>query len=80
MKPDKFARTGAPLRAPSIDPNALYLRREVKHLLRSRVGDESLSDIVKAGELRHAELGNGWLIRGAWLLDFIESRGAKRVE
>lgn len=75
MKADKFARTGAHLRVPTIDPNALYKRQEVKHLLRG-VGDEALSDMVTSGELRHAKIGGrgDWRIRGKWLLDFIESK------
>lgn len=74
MPKSRFARTGALLRVPTIDPNAMYLRREAKHLLRD-IGDDALKELVDSGALRKIDIGNRQQFRGQWILDFVEERG-----
>lgn len=53
-----------------IDPNAVYRVREVPALI--RVGLGFIREAIMAGKLKSKILGHARVVRGQWILDWLE--------
>jgi ribosomal protein L15E len=69
-RPKRSAAQLEDARRPGIDPNKVYRWQEVPALV--RVGRPCVTDALKDGSLESKIIGRARVVRGAWILAWLE--------
>ncbi len=59
-------------RVPVVERDALYRKSELPGIL--RCGRDAVAAAIRVGELKHVFVGKTMIVRGEWILQYLENR------